>query len=101
MTDVDRVLSEVLDEELAYWTPSRSGEITTNLIEALGQRGYAIMRVEPWAGTPERVTPERVEVPAVGRYPCTCGQRYGCIAHPFGPPRVAESTPPPPDPPNH
>jgi hypothetical protein len=69
--DAARILGEVLSEELAYWTPRRSGEITDNLIEALASRGYVLRKLEPG----------RVRV---REYPCTCPR--GCIAHPFGPP---------------
>jgi hypothetical protein len=85
MSDAARILGEVLDEELAYWTPRRSGEITDNVIETLVSHGYAIMRVEPWAGA-ENAEDRRL---AMHGYRCTCPS--GCMEHPFGPPRPHDS----------
>jgi hypothetical protein len=80
-------LAEILDRTggLHEGRPPTPQEYAGRLIEQLGSAGYAIMRVEPWAGAELHVRGTEARL-AIKGYPCTCPR--GCMEHPFGPPRA-------------
>jgi hypothetical protein len=53
--------------------------------DQLARAGYAVMRVEPWAGAELHVRGTETRL-AIKGYPCSCPR--GCMEHPFGPPRA-------------